>query len=222
MIRGHQIDIVSPLLLQAQKNGCQPVRADLGARTPEGDLPVLTVDAAERAAAEKDSAGACLRADAGLLPEMQGCPGDPDLISGMDVLLPTDSARDLGLFRPQEGHFTQYAYLNLHWGHFYRQIVTNILEGSMQYGKESDQALNFWWGLSAGVLELHVAGAVPPSTRRLVDVMQDLITKRAFDPFSGVIYSQNGIVQKSPAGGLTPAQIAGMDWLVSNVIGELR
>ena len=40
-------------------------------------------------------------------------------------------------------------------------------------------------------------------------------------PFSGKIYSQEGIVQKDSHSQLTPEEIVKMDWLADNVIGAI-
>ena len=42
-----------------------------------------------------------------------------------------------------------------------------------------------------------------------------------FNPFKGVLYSQNGLVQDDPERSLTPEEIVGMDWLAENIIGHI-
>ena len=59
MSGSHQIDIGGSFLLQFQENFCQAARCDFPAGLSQGDVPVLTIDTAQVAAAEKDGAGAC-------------------------------------------------------------------------------------------------------------------------------------------------------------------
>ena len=42
-----------------------------------------------------------------------------------------------------------------------------------------------------------------------------------FHPFSGLLYSQSGIVQKDENRALSPEEIITMDWLAENVVGEI-
>ena len=42
-----------------------------------------------------------------------------------------------------------------------------------------------------------------------------------FSPFSGVLYSQEGIVQSEENRWLTPEEIINMRWLADNVVGSL-
>ena len=42
-----------------------------------------------------------------------------------------------------------------------------------------------------------------------------------FNPFSGILYSQDGMVQADPNGSMLPEDIMTMDWLAENVIGSI-
>ena len=42
-----------------------------------------------------------------------------------------------------------------------------------------------------------------------------------FNPFTGVLYSQEGTVQDDPERSLTPEEIVNMNWLAENVIGHI-
>lgn len=52
-------------------------------------------------------------------------------------------------------------------------------------------------------------------------MLKQNISTGEFDPFSGILYSQAGIVQDDPARSLTPEEIVTMDWLAENVIGTI-
>ena len=58
-------------------------------------------------------------------------------------------------------------------------------------------------------------------TRRLIRLLKDNITRGEFNPFSGVLYSQDGMVQSDPNKALSPEEIITMDWLAENVVGSI-
>jgi len=76
-----QVDVVGALLLQFQKNLCQPLGADLLAKASCADGVVLAEDAAQRTAGKKDRAGALLATDTGFLPKVQSGAGKLDRIA---------------------------------------------------------------------------------------------------------------------------------------------
>ena len=62
---------------------------------------------------------------------------------------------------------------------------------------------------------------LPIGTRRLIRLLKDNITRGEFNPFSGVLYSQDGMVQSDPNKALSPEEIITMDWLAENVVGSI-
>lgn len=109
------------------------------------------------------------------------------------------------------------------WARYYELIVRSIRnetwrkEGSRRVG----EALNYWWGMSAGILDVHLEDVVAYGQRVLVEgLRQSMLTGRA-NPFAGELHSQGGIVQSGKAGHLTSEEIVHMSWLNENVIGRL-
>ena len=62
---------------------------------------------------------------------------------------------------------------------------------------------------------------IPNGTQHLVELLKETIMRGEFNPFSGVLYSQNGIIQENPQGSLSPEEIITMNWLCDNVIGTI-
>ena len=62
---------------------------------------------------------------------------------------------------------------------------------------------------------------VPAKTKQLVEFMQHQIMEGGFTPFSGILYSQEGIVQSDENSSLSPEEIINMRWLADNVKGSL-
>ena len=97
------------------------------------------------------------------------------------------------------------------------------MDGTWKYDedKKDSKAISYWWGLSADVVDVVYSARIPIGTKRLVELLKDTIRTGHFDPFAGVLYAQNGIVQSDPNRSLTPEEIVNMDWLAENVIGSI-
>ena len=110
----------------------------------------------------------------------------------------------------------------MHWGKFYEKLILAIMDGSWAYDDTSiNKAINYWWGMSAGVIDEICSRNLPIGTRRLIDLLKERMTNSDFNPFTGILYSQDGIVQSDPNYSLTPEEIVKMDWLAENVIGHI-
>ena len=81
--------------------------------------------------------------------------------------------------------------------------------------------MNYWWGMSADVIDVICAQDIPHGTHRLIDFLKSAIRAGSFHPFDGLIYSQNGVVQCKEGESLGPLEIITMNWLAENVEGRL-
>ncbi len=61
----------------------------------------------------------------------------------------------------------------------------------------------------------------PDIPESLVELLKHTISAEEFNPFSGILYSQNGVVQDDPNRVMLPEEIMTMDWLAENVIGSI-
>lgn len=161
-------------------------------------------------------------ADAGRLMERIYEKG-ASIVSGRDMVIPEDASRYFGLYRLQEGIPHNLAMPLWHWGKFYEQLIRTIMDGTWKYDDSSAQkkAINYWWGMSAGVVDVICSQNLPIGTKRLVGLLKETIGRGEFNPFSGVLYSQNGVVQEDPDRSLPPEEIIKMDWLAENIIGSI-
>ena len=62
---------------------------------------------------------------------------------------------------------------------------------------------------------------LPAGTLRLMELLKQNICNGTFNPFSGTIYSQNGLVHNVQPEGITAEEIVAMDWLNDNIIGSI-
>lgn len=142
-------------------------------------------------------------------------------ISGQDMIIPGEASRHFGLYRADEESPLNLAMPIWHWGKFYEKMIRNIMDGSFKYDNATanTKGLNYWWGMSAGIIDVICSKHLPIGTARLVDLLKQTICQGNFNPFSGVLYSQKGLVQRDADKVMSPEEIVTMDWLAENVIG---
>lgn len=146
-------------------------------------------------------------------------------ISGDDMITPAHASREYGLYhRLEDGSVENLAMSLCDWGKFYEKIVRNICQGADRLRDErGKQAVNYWWGMSADVLDVICSGNVPACTKRLIDFLKSSIRSGKFPTFAGAMQAQNGVVigKETDERGLTPEEIVTMAWLSDNVVGRI-
>ena len=108
-----------------------------------------------------------------------------------------------------------------HWGKFYEKLIRTIMDGTWKYDDNTEKAINYWWGMSSGVVDVICSKNLPVGTKRLVELLNRTISTGEFNPFAGILYSQTGIVKDHPDNVLSPEEIMSMDWLAENVVGTI-
>ena len=108
------------------------------------------------------------------------------------------------------------------WGVYYEEILRGMLNKTVQAEYDSSKkALNYYWGMSAGVVDIVFADTIAPGTRRLADFLKEGICREACYPFATPLFTQSGDRIGDGQGVLSQEQIISMDYLVDNVIGEI-
>lgn len=146
---------------------------------------------------------------------------DPACISGKDMVIPEEASRYFGIYHMEGDHPHSLAMPLCHWGRFYEKLIRTIMDGTWKYDDYSGKAINYWWGMSSGVVDVICSQNLPIGTKRLVELLKNTISTETFNPFSGIIYSQTGIVKGNPDNTLSPEEIMTMDWLAENIIGSI-
>ena len=106
------------------------------------------------------------------------------------------------------------------WGKFYEQVVNAITDGSWDSDK-SKQAVNYWWGIKSGVIDVTLTDALPEGIRYLAEMLRGGLRQGALDPFLRPIRDQQGNLRSDGSRGFTPDELMHMDWLCENVIGHI-
>lgn len=155
--------------------------------------------------------------------QMKYLANDVQIVSGPDFLPLDEASREFGLYRATNTSFRSLAMPVWNWGKFYEKMIRNIINGSWKQDEASSDSkgLNYWWGMSADMIDVLCSHHLPIGTARLIELLRKTICSGDFNPFSGVLYSQTGVVQKDPDGVLSPEEIIRMDWLAENVIGYI-
>ena len=145
------------------------------------------------------------------------------VVSGRDMVIPEDASRSFGLYRMENGMPHNLAMPLWHWGKFYEELIRTVMNGTWKYDDSSSEkkAINYWWGMSSNVVDVICSHTLPTGTQHLVELLKETISRGEFNPFSGVLYSQNGVIRDDPQGSLSPEEIITMDWLADNVIGSI-
>lgn len=148
---------------------------------------------------------------------------DPSCISGRDMTIPEETSRYFGIYHMENGCPRNLAMPLWHWGKFYELLIRTIMDGNWKSDDNSvvQKAINYWWGMSAGVVDVVCSRTLPNGTKRLIELLKENICEGTFHPFAGELYSQDGVLQSDSEEGLTPEEIVGMDWLVENVVGRI-
>lgn len=148
-----------------------------------------------------------------------------DVIAGRDHPDPADPDAPHGLYRiGGDGSAENLATPIWDWGRYYELIVRSIKNDTWQKDGTGrrERALNYWWGMSSGVVRLGLGEGLAAGQRRLVKLLSRSIIDRRLHPFEGALFDQNG-VQVNPEGSERPSneELASMRWLNGNIVGRL-
>lgn len=133
-----------------------------------------------------------------------------------------DERTAFGLYEYKEGKKENLAMPLWNWGVYYEKLIRSIMNKSFQTEKESSRkAINYYWGMSAGVVELICSKRVPESVKKLAYILQDSICDGSLKPFQGKMRTQEGEILEGIDGSFTLQQIIGINWLLENIEGEI-
>ena len=144
-------------------------------------------------------------------------------ISGREMKVPDKDSHAFGLFEVNDEDLSVIASPIWHWGKFYERIVTSIFDGTWAKNPKMPEEgnLNYWWGLSTGLVDLIMSKRIPAETATLVELMKQEIAGERFAPFTGEFRDQSGRIIAGKGEVLTPEQIIDQNWLLDNIEGAL-
>ncbi len=144
-------------------------------------------------------------------------------VSGRDMVIPEEASRYFGIYYMDKDSPKNLAMPLYHWGKFYEQLIRTIMDGTWKYddNPSTTKAINYWWGMAEGVVDVVCSKHLPVETRRLIELLKSTISSGEFNPFSGILFSQTGMANTEPDRIMLPEEIMTMDWLANNVIGSI-
>ncbi len=145
-------------------------------------------------------------------------------ISDQDIKASDDRSNAFGLYDAdgRDGKPENMAIPVWHWGKFYERILRSIADGAYKSAEpDGVRALNYWWGMASGVIDLVCSSHMPEGVRRLVNLLRNDICSGDFHPFAGVIYDQEGNLRHESDKPMPPEEIVEMNWLADNVVGYI-
>ncbi len=151
---------------------------------------------------------------------------DIHVMSGPDLVKPTELSREYGIYRKYEdGGVYNLAMPVWDWGKYYELIVQTILNDTWpeKNAVRSDQALNYWWGMSAGVIDVILSKHLSYYSHKMVNAIKRAMLAGVIHPFAGELHAQGGQVAHKAefVEKMTNEEIVAMDWLNDNIIGSL-
>ena len=107
------------------------------------------------------------------------------------------------------------------WGNFYENVIRSILNGTWEKGKNNMRAVNYWWGMDSGVIDVNLADSLPAGLLQLCNILREGLKAGTLEPFQRRVVAQDGRVINEGDRILTPEELLHMDWLCDNVDGYI-
>lgn len=147
-----------------------------------------------------------------------------DVISNRDLPIPGLAQAHWGLNRVNADktlHPLAAPFWN--WGEFYKRLLGDILQGHWEDNafRSNAQAVNYWWGMQSGVVDVQLPEDLPEGVRTLALMLKKALSGESLLPFFRTIRSQDGTLQSDGSRLFTPKEILEMDWLCDTVEGEI-
>ena len=145
------------------------------------------------------------------------------LISSQDYTRLSDgSFGEYGLTLSEDGGTTLLAAPLWRWDAYYEEMIRRLLDRTAKEEyTASSKALNYYWGMAAGVVDVRWSEALPEGMRKLAGFLKQGICREVCDPFLLPIRDQSGRAVSAGGDALELEQIMEMDWLVENVVGTI-
>lgn len=106
------------------------------------------------------------------------------------------------------------------WGRFYENVVRSLLSGDWALHAAAEP-VNYWWGMDSGVIDVMLPPSLPKGVLQMAQILRSGLRSGSIDPFRREILSQDGTCRNDGKKTFTPDELLHMDWLCSNVVGEI-
>lgn len=107
------------------------------------------------------------------------------------------------------------------WGKLYEHIIRSIMSGAWDADKDKVQAVNYWWGMKNGAVDIELSDKLPEGVKTMAEILIRQLQSGELDPFARQIIAQDGTVINDGSRTLTADEILRMDYLCHNVEGSI-
>ena len=146
------------------------------------------------------------------------------VISNRDVPVPNAHYMGLGEYGTylidEAGRLSPLASPCWMWGKLYEKLVRTVLNGSYDQ-KKAPEAINYWWGMDSGVIDVQMTELVPEGIRTLAAAVMEQIKSGTLRPFQRPLVSQDGAVKNDGSRDLSSRELLDMDYLSEDVEGHI-
>jgi basic membrane lipoprotein Med (substrate-binding protein (PBP1-ABC) superfamily) len=147
------------------------------------------------------------------------------IISGRELLAPAEEFhREFGLYRFTEEHEVENLAMTLwNWGEIYRRLIESIRNGGWEdvEKKSGPRALNYFWGLDSGAIELQISESVPEGVAYLARQLAAGIKNGTVSPFYGTEAPGADRAELSLRGPAVLKALKERGWLPENAVGHI-
>ena len=143
------------------------------------------------------------------------------VISNRDIPLPDASYMKggaFGTFITDGGALRPLASPCWMWGRLYEKIVRSVLSNTVE---KKEQAVNYWWGMDSGVIDVALSELVPEGVKSLAAVFTEKLRNGSYDIFGQKLLAGDGSVISDGKTPLTMMEILKMDRLAETVEGHI-
>ncbi|MDY2807032.1 MAG: BMP family ABC transporter substrate-binding protein [Oscillospiraceae bacterium] len=144
------------------------------------------------------------------------------IVSNRDIPTPERKYTEYGIFLMDDsGSFWPLASPVWNWGRLYERIVRSILDDSWYREADGARAVNYWWGMSSGVIDVMLDDCLPEGVKVLAQALRRELQSGQLSPFDRSFSTQDGRLINADGGKLSIDEILHMDYLCSCVSGHI-
>ena len=144
------------------------------------------------------------------------------IVSNRDIPTPERKYTEYGIFLMDDsGSFWPLASPVWNWGRLYERIVRSILDDSWYREADGARAVNYWWGMSSGVIDVMLDECLPEGVKVLAQALRRELQSGQLSPFDRSFSTQDGRLINAGGGKLSIDEILHMDYLCSCVSGHI-
>jgi hypothetical protein len=137
-------------------------------------------------------------------------------------MIPNSDGMRFGIYEANSNEGKPLAMPVWEWGSFYSKIVHSVFNNTWKKDSlKTKDAINYWWGMSSGMIDILVSGQIPSRVKFLIETLKKAVQQDFMHPFEGEIYDQDGNLKNQNGEVMDPNDIMWMDWLVDNVVGTI-